>query len=270
MKCPHCGGEHPDTANFCPKSGKKLSENFRRCPNPECNAENIPNSFTFCPYCGASLAEQYLQDQEDVNFRAALGEGGADLENPHDKFLMIVLDIFTISGKGVVVTGGISSGAVKVDSNLELLGNGKSYNVKVAGIERNRSLVDKAERGDVVGVLLTGVDYRDVVRGSVLTERGFLKNGTRFKANVYLFPESSGGRHGRTGVDYTPWIYVRNMEVPGSLVPVSDTLKGIGPDENAEVDVRLTFSLPMKEGTRFAIRENGRTVGAGIVTKVNN
>lgn len=205
-----------------------------------------------------------------MNFRAALGEGGTDMENPQDRFLMIVLDIFNVSGKGVVVTGGISGGAVKVGSRLELLGSGKSHKVKVAGIERNRSLVDKAEKGDVVGVLLKGVDYQDVVRGSVLTERGFLKNATCFKANVYLFSESDGGRHGRTGIDYTPWIYVRNMEVPGSLVPVFDALAGIGPDEDAEVEVRLTFSLPMKEGTRFAIRENGRTVGAGIVTKINN
>ena len=268
MKCPHCGGEHPDTANFCPKSGKKLSESFIKCSNPDCQAENIPNTFTFCPHCGTPLNAQSLLDIEEVNLRMALGEGGTDMENPEGKFLMVVVDVFNITGRGVVVTGEIAAGKIKVGDRLELLGYGKSFKVKTSGIELNRKLVDIAVKGDIVGIFISGVDYQDVLRGSVLTERRFLRNGLWFQAHVYMFSETEGGRSESTGSDYTPCIYIRNMEVPGLLTPVYNAMMGIRPGENAEVVVKLTFSLPMKEGTRFAIRENGRTVGAGIVTKI--
>lgn len=269
MKCPHCGGEHHDAANFCPKTGKKISSNFMSCTNPTCRADNIPASFVFCPYCGAPMGQSPSGEDsgyEDLNLSAALGEGGADLENPLRRFVMPVDDVFNITGRGVVVTGSIAAGTVRFGDTMELLGGGQVYCVEVIGIECYRKLIDEAHQGDSVGLLLKGVKYHDVIRGSVLAECGFLRNCSSFEAQIYMFAESEGGRSDRTGVDYRAGIYIRNMEVVGNIVPAITAWNGVGPGENAGVLVKMTYPVVVREGTRFAIRENDKTVGAGIVT----
>ncbi|MBO5942673.1 MAG: zinc ribbon domain-containing protein [Bacteroidales bacterium] len=273
MKCPHCGGEHPDTANFCPKTGKKISSSFQTCQNPACRAENIPASFTFCPHCGAALSPVEEESKvntefEDVNLSLALGAGGTDVENPQQNFIMAVSDVFNITGRGVVVTGCIDGGTVKVGDKLELLGGGKEHRVKVEGIEYFGKLKNEARKGESVGILLKGVDFNEVMRGAVLARRGFLMNSEGFEAQVYMFSTAEGGRTQPTGQNYSPWIYVRNMEVLGQIVFQNAAWHGLAPGENASVTVQVQFPVVVREGTRFAIRENGRTVGAGIVTKV--
>lgn len=270
MKCPHCGGEHPDTANFCPKSGKKISSSFASCPNPLCKADDIPNTFIYCPYCGSSMNnDEVSQSQEDVNFQAAIGVGCNDMENPDNKFVMVVDDIFDIKGRGVVLTGIISAGVVSEGDTLELYSAGKSYIVTVLGVEHDKKIVKCGIMGDHVGILVKGIQYTEVEIGAVLSVPGFYKWCRNYDAEVYMFAEAEGGLSTNVNCGYMPKIYMRNKEVLGRIMSVSSPSGVIAPGENLAVSVMLMYPLLMRPGTRFAIRENDRTVGAGIVTSLN-
>jgi elongation factor Tu len=182
-------------------------------------------------------------------------------------FLMPIEDVFSISGRGTVVTGRIERGVVKVGDEIEIVGLRPTTKTTVTGVEMFRKLLDQGEAGDNVGVLLRGTKREEVERGQVLAKPGSITPHTKFEAEVYVLTKEEGGRHTPFFNGYRPQFYFRTTDVTGSVELPSGT-EMVMPGDNIKVVVSLISPIAMEEGLRFAIREGGRTVGAGVVAKV--
>jgi len=182
-------------------------------------------------------------------------------------FLMPVEDVFSISGRGTVVTGRIERGIVKVGDEIEIVGITKTQKTTCTGVEMFRKLLDQGQAGDNVGVLLRGTKREEVERGQVLAKPGSITPHTKFKAEVYVLSKEEGGRHTPFFNGYRPQFYFRTTDVTGSIQLPSGT-EMVMPGDNIQMDVALIAPIAMEEGLRFAIREGGKTVGAGVVAKI--
>jgi len=182
-------------------------------------------------------------------------------------FLMPVEDVFSITGRGTVATGRIESGVVKVGEDLAIVGMGSDKKTVCTGVEMFRKLLDQGEAGDNAGLLLRGVDKEEIERGMVLAKPGSIKPHTKFKASVYVLKKDEGGRHTPFFKGYRPQFYFRTTDVTGSVTLPSGT-EMVMPGDNVNLDVELITPIAMEKELRFAIREGGHTVGAGVVTEI--
>jgi elongation factor Tu len=182
-------------------------------------------------------------------------------------FLMPVEDVFSITGRGTVATGRIERGVVKVGEEVALVGFGASKKTVVTGVEMFRKLLDQGEAGDNVGLLLRGIEKNEIERGMVLAKPGSITPHTHFEAEVYVLTKEEGGRHTPFFKGYRPQFYFRTTDVTGS-VELPAGVEMVMPGDNVQMTIELITPIAMDEGLRFAIREGGRTVGAGVVTKI--
>jgi elongation factor Tu len=182
-------------------------------------------------------------------------------------FLMPVEDVFSISGRGTVVTGRVERGIVKVGEEVEIVGLKPTVKTIVTGVEMFRKLLDQGQAGDNIGALLRGTKREDVERGQVLAKPGSITPHTKFKAESYILTKEEGGRHTPFFTNYRPQFYFRTTDVTG-IVQLPEGTEMVMPGDNVSMDVELIAPIAMDEGLRFAIREGGRTVGAGVVAKI--
>ncbi|WP_022726820.1 elongation factor Tu [Fodinicurvata sediminis] len=189
-------------------------------------------------------------------------------ERPKDQpFLMPIEDVFSISGRGTVVTGRVERGVVKVGEEVEIVGLHDTRKTTVTGVEMFRKLLDQGEAGDNIGALLRGVGRDDVERGQVLAKPGTITPHRKFKAEAYILNKDEGGRHTPFFTNYRPQFYFRTTDVTG-VVTLPEGTEMVMPGDNVSMDVELIAPIAMDEGLRFAIREGGRTVGAGVVASI--
>ena len=189
-------------------------------------------------------------------------------ERPKDKpFLMPIEDVFSISGRGTVVTGRIERGVIKVGEEVEIVGIKPTQKSTVTGVEMFRKLLDQGEAGDNVGCLLRGIDREKVERGQVLCKPGTVTPHTNFKAEAYILTKEEGGRHTPFFTNYRPQFYFRTTDVTG-VVKLPEGTEMVMPGDNVSMEVELIVPIAMEEKLRFAIREGGRTVGAGVVASI--
>ncbi|MEE3627014.1 elongation factor Tu [Nitrospirillum sp. BR 11752] len=189
-------------------------------------------------------------------------------ERPVDKpFLMPIEDVFSISGRGTVVTGRVERGIVKVGEEIEIVGLKTTVKTTVTGVEMFRKLLDQGQAGDNIGALLRGTKREDVERGQVLAKPGSITPHTKFVAEAYILTKEEGGRHTPFFTNYRPQFYFRTTDVTG-MVSLPEGTEMVMPGDNVQVTVELIAPIAMDEGLRFAIREGGRTVGAGVVAKI--
>ena len=182
-------------------------------------------------------------------------------------FLMPIEDIFTIQGRGTVVTGRIERGEIKVNEEIEIVGIRETQKTVCTGVEMFRKLLDEGKAGENVGILLRGTERDEVERGQVLTKPGAINPHTKFEATVYVLSKEEGGRHTPFFKGYRPQFYVRTTDVTGA-VELPDGVEMVMPGDNIDMSVELISPIAMEDGMNFAIREGGRTVGAGVVTKI--
>jgi len=182
-------------------------------------------------------------------------------------FLMPIEDVFSISGRGTVVTGRVERGVVKVGEEVEIVGIKDTRKTTVTGVEMFRKLLDSGQAGDNIGALLRGVAREDVERGQVLAHVGSITPHTKFKAEAYILTKEEGGRHTPFFTNYRPQFYFRTTDVTG-VVTLDEGVEMVMPGDNVTINVELICPIAMDEGLRFAIREGGRTVGAGVVAKI--
>ena len=203
-----------------------------------------------------------------LELMAAVDEYVPQPERPKDQpFLMPIEDVFSISGRGTVVTGRIERGVVKVGDNVGIVGIRETTKTVCTGVEMFRKLLDQGEAGDNVGVLLRGTKRDEVERGQVLAEPGTITPHTRFEAETYILTKDEGGRHTPFFSNYRPQFYFRTTDVTGTIELPQDT-EMVMPGDNVTMQVDLIAPIAMDEGLRFAIREGGRTVGAGVVARI--
>jgi elongation factor Tu len=189
-------------------------------------------------------------------------------ERPKDQpFLMPVEDVFSISGRGTVVTGRVERGIVKVGEEVEIVGIKATQKTTVTGVEMFRKLLDSGEAGDNIGALVRGIDRSQVERGQVLCKPGSVTPHTKFVAEAYILTKEEGGRHTPFFTNYRPQFYFRTTDVTG-VVTLNEGVEMVMPGDNVEMNVELIVPIAMEEKLRFAIREGGRTVGAGVVSKI--
>ena len=190
-------------------------------------------------------------------------------DRPKDlPFLMPVEDVFSIKGRGTVVTGRVERGVVKPGDEIEIVGIKETTKTTVTGVEMFHKLLDEAEPGDAVGTLLRGVEREDVERGQVLAKPGSIKPLTEADAEVYVLSKDEGGRHTPFFPGYKPQFYIRTSDVTGEIF-LPDGVEMVMPGDNTKMHIKLINPMAMEEGLRFAIREGGRTVGAGVITSVS-
>jgi elongation factor Tu len=182
-------------------------------------------------------------------------------------FLMAVEDVFSIKGRGTVATGRIERGVIKVNEEVEIIGFDKRDKTVVTGVEMFRKQLDEGQAGDNVGCLLRGVDKDSIERGQVLAKPGSINPHKKFLGEVYVLKKEEGGRHTPFFTNYRPQFYIRTTDVTGS-VKLPDGVKMVMPGDNITMEVELITSVALEEQMRFAIREGGKTVGAGVVTKI--
>ncbi len=188
-----------------------------------------------------------------------------DVDKP---FLMSVEDVFTITGRGTVATGRVDRGVVKVGDEVQIVGlTEEARKTVVTGVEMFRKLLDQAQAGDNIGVLLRGVERKEIERGQVLAKPGSITPHTKFMAEVYVLTKDEGGRHSPFFNGYRPQFYFRTTDVTG-VVSLQEGSEMVMPGDNVNLQIELIMPIAMEEGLRFAIREGGRTVGAGVVTKI--
>jgi len=187
-----------------------------------------------------------------------------DVDKP---FLMPVEDVFTITGRGTVATGRVERGTIKVGDEVEIVGIRETRKTVATGVEMFRKLLDQAQAGDNIGVLLRGIDRDDIERGQVLAKPGTIKPHTKFEGEVYVLSKEEGGRHTPFFSGYRPQFYFRTTDVTG-VVTLPEGTEMVMPGDNVTITAELISPIAMEEGLRFAIREGGRTVGAGVVTKI--
>ena len=187
-----------------------------------------------------------------------------DVEKP---FLMPIEDVFSITGRGTVVTGRVETGRVKVGDEVQLLGLGEDKKSVVTGVEMFRKILDQGEAGDNVGLLLRVIDKNEVKRGMVVVHPGAITPHDHFKASIYVLKKEEGGRHTPFGNKYRPQFYLRTMDCTGEIT-LPEGVEMVMPGDNVEIEVKLIYPVALNEGLRFAIREGGRTVGSGQITAI--
>ena len=196
---------------------------------------------------------------------AYIPEPVRDVDNP---FIMPVEDVFSITGRGTVATGKVERGTVKVGDEVEIIGlTTERRKVVVTGVEMFKKLLDQAEAGDNVGLLLRGVQRDEIERGQVLAKPGTINPHTKFESEVYVLTKEEGGRHTPFFSGYRPQFYFRTTDVTGDI-KLEEGVEMVMPGDNAKFIISLITPIAIEEGVRFAIREGGRTVGAGVVTKI--
>jgi elongation factor Tu len=188
-----------------------------------------------------------------------------DLDKP---FLMPVEDVFSIKGRGTVVTGRVERGKVKVNETIEIVGIKPTQSTVVTGVEMFRKLLDEGMAGDNVGLLLRGIEKSQVERGQVCAATGSVKPHTEFDAQVYILSKEEGGRHTPFFTGYRPQFYIRTTDVTGE-VALPAGVEMVMPGDDTKMKVKLIVPVALEEGVRFAVREGGHTVGAGVITKIN-
>lgn len=208
----------------------------------------------------ATKCIQELFDAIDAN----IPEPQRELDKP---FLMPVEDVFSIKGRGTVATGRIEQGIVKINDEVELVGIKETRKVIVTGVEMFKKLLDQGQAGDNVGILLRGIEREEIERGQVIAKPGTITPHTKFEAQVYILTKDEGGRHTPFFKGYKPQFYIRTTDVTGSVELPAD-VEMVMPGDDVKMVVTLGAPIALEEGTRFAIREGGRTVGAGVVAKV--
>ena len=222
---------------------------------------------------GSALAalegrDEKIGEQAILELMKAVDECIPQPERPKDKpFLMPIEDVFSISGRGTVVTGRVERGIVKVGEEVQIVGLKDTVTTVVTGVEMFRKLLDQGEAGDNVGCLLRGTKREDVERGQVLAKPGSITPHTKFKCECYILTKDEGGRHTPFFSNYRPQFYFRTTDVTGTIELPSGT-EMVMPGDNISMQVNLIAPIAMDEGLRFAIREGGRTVGAGVVAKI--
>jgi elongation factor Tu len=187
-----------------------------------------------------------------------------DIDKP---FLMPIEDVFSITGRGTVATGRIETGIVKVSDPVQIMGLGADLKSVVTGVEMFRKLLDQGEAGDNVGLLLRGIDYKEIKRGMVICHPGLVKPHDEFTASVYVLKKEEGGRHTPFHNKYRPQFYIRTLDVTGEI-SLPEGVEMVMPGDHVEINVKLITPVACSEGLRFAIREGGRTVGSGQITKI--
>jgi elongation factor Tu len=203
-----------------------------------------------------------------LKLMAAVDENIPQPDRPVDQpFLMPVEDVFSISGRGTVVTGRIERGKVKVGEEVEIVGFKPTEKKVVTGVEMFRKLLDEGVAGDNVGVLLRGVEKEDVERGQVLAKPGSIKPHTKFKGEVYILSKEEGGRHTPFFNGYRPQFYIRTTDVTGTL-KLPEGVEMVMPGDNTTISAELMTPVALEKGARFAIREGGRTVGSGTISEI--
>jgi elongation factor Tu len=222
---------------------------------------------------GSALAALESRDEEVgknsiLELMTAVDDYIPQPERPKDKpFLMPIEDVFSISGRGTVVTGRVERGVVNVGEEIEIVGVKDTTKTVCTGVEMFRKLLDQGEAGDNIGVLLRGTKREEVERGQVLAQPGTITPHTKFTAEAYILTKEEGGRHTPFFTKYRPQFYFRTTDVTGQ-VELADGVEMVMPGDNASMTVELIVPIAMDEGLRFAIREGGRTVGAGVVAKI--
>ena len=218
--------------------------------------------------CAMEERNPELGEQSIVKLMEAVDTYIPQPARPKDKpFLMPIEDVFSISGRGTVVTGRVERGVIKVGEEVEIVGLKPTQKTVVTGVEMFRKLLDQGEAGDNIGALLRGTKREEVERGQVLAAPGSITPHTKFKAEAYILTKEEGGRHTPFFSNYRPQFYFRTTDVTGS-VKLPDGVEMVMPGDNIAMEVELIAPIAMDEGLRFAIREGGRTVGAGVVAKI--
>ena len=241
-------------------------------------AEQPTSAFGFTPY-EPKAGEEYMNDQQKAHFRAILESWKRELMEEVDRyiplpqraidrdFLMPIEDIFSISGRGTVVTGRVERGQVKVGEEMEIVGIRPTVKRVVTGVEMFKKLLDSGQAGDNVGLLLRGTERTEVERGQVVAKPGSITPHTKFRCEVYVLSKEEGGRHTPFFTGYRPQFYFRTTDVTG-VAKLPEGVEMVMPGDNVRLEVELITPIAMDKGLRFAIREGGRTVGAGTVTDI--
>ncbi len=218
--------------------------------------------------CALEDREQEMGEKSIMELMDAVDSYIPQPDRPMDRpFLMPIEDVFSISGRGTVVTGRIERGVVTVGDEVEIVGIRPTQKTVVTGVEMFRKLLDRGEAGDNIGALLRGTKREEVERGQVLAKPGSITPHTKFKAEAYVLTKEEGGRHTPFFTNYRPQFYFRTTDVTG-VVQLPEGTEMVMPGDNVSMDVELIAPIAMDEGLRFAIREGGRTVGAGVVAKI--
>ena len=218
--------------------------------------------------CTLEDKQPELGEQAVLELMKAVDDYIPQPERPIDRpFLMPIEDVFSISGRGTVVTGRVERGIVNVGDEVEIVGIKATVKTTVTGVEMFRKLLDRGEAGDNIGALLRGTKREDVERGQVLSKPGSITPHTKFKAEAYILTKEEGGRHTPFFTNYRPQFYFRTTDVTG-VVQLPEGTEMVMPGDNISLDVELIAPIAMDEGLRFAIREGGRTVGAGVVATI--
>ncbi|RNK10772.1 elongation factor Tu [Neisseria meningitidis] len=242
----------------------------------EMEIRDLLSSYDFpgddCPIVQGSalkaLEGDAAYEEKIFELAAALDSYSPTPERAVDKpFLLPIEDVFSISGRGTVVTGRVERGIIHVGDEIEIVGLKETQKTTCTGVEMFRKLLDEGQAGDNVGVLLRGTKREDVERGQVLAKPGTITPHTKFKAEVYVLSKEEGGRHTPFFANYRPQFYFRTTDVTGA-VTLEEGVEMVMPGENVTITVELIAPIAMEEGLRFAIREGGRTVGAGVVSSV--
>ena len=242
----------------------------------EMEIRDLLSSYDFpgddCPIVQGSalkaLEGDAAYEEKIFELAAALDSYIPTPERAVDKpFLLPIEDVFSISGRGTVVTGRVERGIIKVGEEIEIVGLKPTQKTTCTGVEMFRKLLDEGQAGDNVGVLLRGTKREEVERGQVLAKPGTITPHTKFKAEVYVLSKEEGGRHTPFFANYRPQFYFRTTDVTGA-VTLADGVEMVMPGENVAITVELIAPIAMEEGLRFAIREGGRTVGAGVVASI--
>ncbi|RQK72519.1 elongation factor Tu [Neisseria meningitidis] len=242
----------------------------------EMEIRDLLSSYDFpgddCPIVQGSalkaLEGDAAYEEKIFELAAALDSYIPTPERAVDKpFLLPIEDVFSISGRGTVVTGRVERGIIHVGDEIEIVGRKETQKTTCTGVEMFRKLLDEGQAGDNVGVLLRGTKREDVERGQVLAKPGTITPHTKFKAEVYVLSKEEGGRHTPFFANYRPQFYFRTTDVTGA-VTLEEGVEMVMPGENVTITVELIAPIAMEEGLRFAIREGGRTVGAGVVSSV--
>lgn len=212
---------------------------------------------------GDAEAEKKIQELMD-SVDSYIPDPVREVDKP---FLMAVEDVFTIQGRGTVVTGRVDRGVIKVNEEIEIVGLKETQKSVVTGLEMFRKTLDEAQAGDNVGVLLRGIEKSQVERGQVLAKAGSLTPHTDFEAEVYILSKEEGGRHTPFFTGYKPQFYIKTADITGEAT-LPEGIEMVMPGDNAKMTVKLIAPVAMEEGFRFAIREGGHTVGDGVITKI--
>ncbi len=222
---------------------------------------------------GSALAaiegkDEKIGKEAILELMAAVDESIPTPDRPKDQpFLMPIEDVFSISGRGTVVTGRVERGIIHVGDEIEIMGIKDTQTTTCTGVEMFRKLLDQGEAGDNVGILLRGTKREDVERGQVLCAKGSITPHTKFKAEAYILTKDEGGRHTPFFTNYRPQFYFRTTDVTG-VVTLPEGTEMVMPGDNVEINVELIVPIAMEEKLRFAIREGGRTVGSGVVASI--